>query len=112
MDGRPLGNVLVRFLPDPDNATTGPASAAAADAEGHFRLRCDDHRDGAVVGWHRVVIEDLLPYAAPRDDKSPPPAAPVRPRVPPAYGTSAGAPLLAEVKPGPQTIDLNLTGSR
>lgn len=112
LDGQPLGNVLLRFLPDPDHGTAGPLSAAAADAEGRFRLRCDDQRDGAVVGWHRVVVEDLLPYAVPRDDKAPSPAAPVRSRVPPAYGTSAGTPLLVEVKPGRQTVDLDLAGTR
>jgi len=84
---------------------------AAADAEGRFRLRCDDQRDGAVVGWHHVLVEDLLPYAVPRDEKSPPTAA-VRSRVPPAYGTSAGTPLLVEVKPGPQAVDLELTAGR
>lgn len=112
MDGRPLGNVLVRFLPDPDNATTGPASAGAGDAEGRFRLRCDDQRDGAVVGWHRVVVEDLLPYAVPRDEKAPSPAAAVRSRVPPAYTASASTPLRFEVKPGRQAIDLDLTAAR
>jgi len=103
---------LVAFLPDPAKGTTGPRSAAVTDAQGHFRLKCDDQRDGAVVGWHRIVVEDMAVYALPRKDNAPRLTAPVKPRFPAAYGSSADTPLLVEVRPEKASFDLRLEGSR
>jgi len=111
LDGNPLDNVLVCFLPDPAKGTAGPRSVAATDAQGHYRLRCDDRGEGAVIGWHRVVVEDLAPYVAPRDEKtSPGQTAPSR--VPSAYTTSANTPLSIEIKPDRQTVNLDLRSGR
>jgi hypothetical protein len=109
LDDRPLEGVLVVFLPDSAKGTEGPRSTAATDADGQYRLRCEDLRDGAVIGWHRVVVEDMAVYDEPRDEDTMP-ARPVRSRVPHVYTNPADSPLAAEVKPGEQTIDLHLTG--
>src|SRR5262249_23588724 len=59
--GRPLPDVEVRFLPDPEKGTTGRHSAARTDAQGRYRLAASDAgRDGAPVGFHRVCVYDLL----------------------------------------------------
>src|SRR5262245_60836265 len=65
-NGRPVPDVVVTFLPEPDSATRGLRATAQADGEGHFRLRSEDQNDGVVVGAYRVVIEDLAVYSAPR----------------------------------------------
>jgi hypothetical protein len=104
LKGAALTNVVVEFLPDPEKQTTGPRSTAVTDAQGRYRLRCDDQRNGAVVGWHRVVLidpEEERP-AQGQTRKSPP-------RVPSQYASAAGTPLRKEVKSGTQTIDLDLT---
>lgn len=108
IDGRPLENILVVFLPDPSEGTDGPAARGVTDAAGHYRLHCDDQRDGAVVGWHRVVLEDLTVYAAPRDEETT--AAPVggASRVPPTYSSSAATLLRVKVPPSGTTYDIEI----
>ncbi len=55
VDGQPLGQVFVVFIPeDPQQ----PQSTGVTDAEGRFKLRCNNRRSGAVVGQHRVTIVD------------------------------------------------------
>src|SRR4051794_33074290 len=56
MDGKPVPNVKIMFMPDPQKGTAGPFSAGLSDDEGHFKLTCEDERSGAVVGWHKVVL--------------------------------------------------------
>ena len=108
LDGRPLADVLVCFLPEPDKGASGPRSVAVSDADGHYRLRCDDQRDGAVLGWHRVFFEDMTLYLASRQDG----AGGARPalvsRLPPRYTTGTWTPFSFEVKAGAQVIDLDL----
>jgi len=107
LDGQPLTHVLIQFLPEPDRRTTGPQSRAASDPQGHYRLRCDDQRDGAVTGWHRVILEDMAIYDAPRREELPAKVGPPV-RVPSVYRSANTTPLRFEVKPGLQTIDLEL----
>jgi len=102
---RPLPNVLVTFLPDPTKGAAGPCSRAVTDAEGRYRLRCEDRRPGAVAGWHRVLIEDLSCYEADRKENAPP-AAPSR--VPDRYRSTTGTPLRKQVTSDLQPIDLDL----
>jgi hypothetical protein len=111
LDGRPAANVLVTFLPDPAKGTKGPRSAAATDAQGRYQLRCDDQRDGAVQGWHRVVIEDLALYSMPRDENPPRTKAPPRSRIPPVYCDPRQTPLQVEVSQGPQAHDIDVSST-
>jgi hypothetical protein len=102
---RPLDNARVSFFPDPDKGTPGRLSSAVTDAEGRYRLvyADDPTRDGASVGWHRVLVEDL--NAEDRDR----PRAERRPRADLKFASSSATPLRYEVRPGPQTIDLTVT---
>ncbi len=108
MDGKPLPNVVVQFLPDPEKATVGPLSAATSDDQGRVRLRAQDQREGAVVGWHRVLIGDPNEERPPQGQK-PKKAA----RVPARYATAAGTPVRLEVKAGgPQVVDVVLAAKQ
>src|SRR5262245_36844441 len=62
LDGVPMPEALVEFLPDPERGTHGPRSSGRTDAEGRFRLVCDDEREGAVVGFHRVLVQDVRTF--------------------------------------------------
>lgn len=64
--GRPLSNIQVRFLPDPEAGSDGPEAAAITDATGRFRLRTERIcRDGAVIGIHRVCLRPMtVPWKA------------------------------------------------
>ncbi len=111
LNGKPMPAALVEFLPDPEKGTTGPVSSATTDAVGLFRLMTSDQRDGAVVGFHRVLIQDARSIPKARSDFSmekPPEHVPSR--VPSSYSKAASTPLRdIEVKRGPQTLTLEVT---
>jgi hypothetical protein len=56
MDGAPLPNVMVQFVPDLDPKRQAPQSAGMTDENGHFTLTCDNKKPGAVLGKHNVVV--------------------------------------------------------
>src|SRR5262249_59754609 len=58
-DGKPLANVLVKFMPDLTKSNRGQFSEGTTDEEGRFRLVCYKQGLGAAVGWHRVVLADM-----------------------------------------------------
>lgn len=109
--GKPLANVLVTFLPDADQGGQGRRSSGKTDAEGRYRLQGEDGKPGAVVGRHRVVIEDLAIYAAPRSSDGTLLAKPPI-RFASEMTDPLRTPLRREVKEGPQTIDLDLEVAR
>ena len=119
LDGQPLPDVEVIFLPDPGTGTLGSSSSCYTDENGHYELRTHKGQSGAVIGTHRVCIRDLTtlplppmwdaddeaPQARPRAAKS----APKPSRVPLSYKSSEKTPLRAvEVKAGEQTLDFQL----
>lgn len=124
LDGKPLTDVQVVFLPDPELGGRGRRSTSLTDEKGRYRISSDMGQAGAPLGFHRVCITDLkagLPGVAPMqpDDN---PTGPVgirmedvvpknkpKSRFPEEYGDSARTPLRSiEVKPGAQVIDLDL----
>jgi hypothetical protein len=125
-DGKPLENVEVVFLPDPDLGSKGPRAAALTDKDGHYHLRSDKGQEGAVVGKYRVLLVDNATRrrfgapgvrppvgdggAAARGVKAPPPQPEKKEsRVPVRYGSARWTPLRGiEVKPGPNRHDFKV----
>lgn len=110
LNGAPLDNVQVEFLPDPEHGTTGPRSTGTTDAQGRFKLVGDDQRPGAAVGKHRVLIQDLKQWegiSPSREDSN----KPLKPsRLPARYTDVLSTPFKnIEVKPGGAPIKLALT---
>jgi hypothetical protein len=120
--GRPLRDIEVVFLADPDEGTLGPRATGRTDEAGHYRLRTDSGDDGAVAGKHRVVILDLeaskkqvvrsfrgrpSPEMAKRLQEQQKTTAEAL-RVPPHYASISDTPLRAEVRPEAQVIDLEV----
>ena len=117
-NGAPLENCLVIFLPQSGQGTPAGRSAGLTDSQGAYRLRFDDQREGVAIGPHRVTVQDLSVSIGVRrrdhgtvdaevhDDQPPPPVR--RSRVPQIYTSPASTPLQSEVKPGHQTIDLDV----
>jgi hypothetical protein len=114
MGKQPLKHVQIRFVPDPNKGTSGPSSMAITDAQGRYTLQCDNNKPGAVVGHHVVILLDALDVAQrPRRGEVPanssPPLSPADcSRVAAVYKTLRTTPLQVEVKPGKQTINLDL----
>lgn len=117
LGGKPLANVTIVFIPDKVQGPRVLQSTAQTDAQGIYRLTCDDGRPGAVVGPHTVAVRgDSRAAERDRDDPfTPTPAGqPLRPaqvqkQLPERYRSVATSPLKFEVKPGANTIDLPLT---
>ncbi len=87
LDGAPLRNALVVFVPQPRSrlGNPGPKSSGKTDEQGRFNLRVDGRREaGAVIGLHQVRILRLADGQAPAPE---PPA--VRTFKVPVKGTGA-----------------------
>jgi hypothetical protein len=132
LDGQPLPDVEVQFLPDPEQGTAGANASCYTDEQGRFTLRTERHHtDGALVGTHRVVFVDIAALPNPgelpgmgatrgREDAVGLAAVPRREqkpkknRVPPMYTDPNQTPYRTiEVKEGDQTLNFDLqTGRR
>jgi hypothetical protein len=97
IDGQPLPNVLVTFVPDAASDATPVRSMGMTDTAGEFELQSETQVRGAMLGRHRVTIEDMNVHAAPRDPDgtvlAPPP-----PRFPKRYSDLVGSPLNAHIE--------------
>jgi hypothetical protein len=102
-----LGKLLVTFLPEPEGGGKNLRASGTTDETGRYRLKSQDGTSRVPVGKYRVFFEDLSLYEAPRSEdgtilRKPPQ------RVPTQFLDPLQSPLRREVKPGLQTIDLDL----
>lgn len=101
-NGQPAAKVRVEFHPDAQAGTQGPTSVAETDADGRYTLAyatAERTGKGAVVGKHKVVLQDLK-MAESETGRG------VPVRFGPEYGTVLTTPLVRDVAAGDQTIDL------
>jgi hypothetical protein len=62
LDGEPLPQAIVEFIPELAEFGAQYNSRAITDAEGKFKLVCGKSKEpGAVIGKHRIVIRDYIP---------------------------------------------------
>ncbi len=62
INGNPVPEVMVRFLPDPEKDNLGRNSTGVTDENGKFVLKYggDSEKLGAAVGWHRICLIDIM----------------------------------------------------
>ncbi|MEM9644920.1 MAG: hypothetical protein AAF989_07990 [Planctomycetota bacterium] len=103
-NGEPADSILVNFMPDPEKQTEGGMSSAITDDEGRFELsyQGEGKGKGAAVGFHRVVVNDLVPENF-RGAGAPPES-----RVAPDLMSASRTRLRLEVKPGEQQFEIEL----
>jgi hypothetical protein len=99
LDGTPVPNVLVEFVPD-DPKTQFPPSSGLTDDKGHFQLMCDNQKSGAVIGKHNVVIQKG------RNERG---TSALALAIPDAYTMALKTPLQVEVTATEHNYDLNLS---
>ena len=59
LDGEPLADANLVFIPfqaSGEQDSFAPISVATTDAQGNYLLRITEQTEGAVVGWHYVLI--------------------------------------------------------
>ena len=105
--GKPTSQLSVRFLPEPSEGKETPASASGiTDQSGRYELKYyfkGQEGPGAAVGMNRVVVEDTRLGAIQQGQPIPPQLFSLD------YTSPVTTPLRFEVKPGEQTIDIDLT---
>ncbi|MBP3954816.1 hypothetical protein J8F10_05910 [Gemmata sp. G18] len=110
--GRPLANVEVVFLPDPEQGTSGPRSSGYTDDTGRYRLTTPGG-DGAAAGTHRVTVRDLTTVRGPFATVGNPATSPAAPkaRFAETYLSPSATPLKrVKVQPGRNVLNFDLTG--
>lgn len=108
--GRPLGQVVVTFVPDLGAPPGARRASGMSDAQGRFRLRGEDGRADLVAGPYRVIVEDVAVYAAPRAPDGTVLRIPA-PRFPARYGDPLQTPVQVQVRPEAQTVEVWLNDS-
>jgi hypothetical protein len=108
LDGVPVPNALVEFVPDVPEGTKVAHSSGVTDAKGVFQLtRNDNQRPGAAVGPHFVVV---IPGRAAQDRDDPNgPDRSATSQVPAVYMKAAQTPLTVEVTKEPKTYKLDMS---
>jgi hypothetical protein len=118
LNGNPLDNCLVTFLPEPGQGVKSLRSTGVTNRQGAYRLRFDNQQEGAAVGRHRVTVQDLsassgvvrrdhgVVDAEVHENTPPPPFR--RSRIPQSYMSSSDTPLRKEIRPGHQVLDLDI----
>lgn len=96
--GRPAADIMLQFVPDPQEGALRPTSFAVSDADGRFRLRTYDGKEGAVEGEHTVVLSDTLEERPAQGENATRP-----PRIDSKFGTVAGG-IRREVSDGGDPI--------
>ena len=117
LDGKPIPNVRIMFMPDPKKGTVGPISSGLSDDQGRYKLTCEDEREGAVIGWHKILVYNTgqnlfkTPRNGRRDDDAPAEKVkpkPPGPKVPEKYTASGKTPLDLEVVAGKNELEIPL----
>jgi hypothetical protein len=106
--GKPLDQIQVTFMPDPEKVNFGRSSTGVTNQNGEYSLKYGDKTDmnGAAVGWNRVVLSDIKAIESSRDEN------PIPRRFHSKYGRAAETTLVFEVAGGaPQTINIEVDDS-
>jgi hypothetical protein len=111
IDGAPLPNVMVEFVPDLDPQIQAPISRGYTDEAGHFKLAFENDKPGAVIGKHNVLIRQGRSASPGEEDRDPQKAAAKGPRVPAVYANPLQTPLQIEVTADKHDYPLTLSQS-
>jgi hypothetical protein len=110
LDGAPLANVFVQFVPDIDPKFQAPTAEAISDEKGQFQLTFNKQKPGAVIGKNYVVVFRGRAAVGGADDRDPQ-ARQVATGVPvpDAYRLAAKTPLFVTVTADQHTYPLKLS---
>ncbi len=107
LDGQPLPEILITFVPEAVGKDRPIRSMGMSDKQGKFILRAESQSSGAVLGEHRVVLEDLSILSAPRTADGTVVTYPPK-RFPEVYGDPLRTPLRVLVRESGEAITLTV----
>jgi len=115
LDGKPLADVEVQFIPEPDQGRGAVPASAYTNEAGRYRIEAGGS-GGVCVGTNRICVNDarlMMPGsgADPNDgtQQAAPKTGPRRSRVPDIYSDATRTPHRAvAIRAGVQTVDLAL----
>jgi hypothetical protein len=105
LDGKPLPNVLVQFIPVAEDGMQLPFSSAVTDVSGSFRMTAGNKKSGAVIGKHKVVIaaaDRQRPGRSSRDEDE-------GTELPAEYASATDSPIEIEVTAEKHNYEIALT---
>jgi hypothetical protein len=116
LNGKPLPNAKVQFIPQLQHFGAELNSVAVTDEKGFFLLTCLKGEPGAVVARHKVLVSEAPPpaeFRRPDGDTQERYANYLRGMtnrpIPQEYGSLRTTRLEVEVTPGQKTYELKLT---
>jgi hypothetical protein len=105
LDGKPLTSGTVRFVP-----AAGRSAKGEIQSDGTFRLGTYGETDGAMIGTHQVaIIAVQTDPDAPKDGRMIKGNPKVKSLIPKRYMAAATSGLTADVKPGGNEFNFDLT---
>lgn len=115
LDGKPLADVEVQFIPEAGQRGGESPASAYTDEAGHYRIEAGGS-GGVCVGPNRVCVNDaklMMPGGGTDPNDGTPGAVPKtgprRSRVPEIYSDATRNPYRAvAIRPGVQTVDFDL----
>lgn len=98
--GKPLTFGQIFFVPDRSRGTTGPMASSTINERGEFELETLPPQKGAVIGFHKVIVNCYK--ATPFDPNHPSPPLEEISLIPAKYGDENTTDLTAEVVKSPE----------
>ena len=114
LDGAPLANVVVEFVPNLKQDTQAPISTATTDASGHFQLMCANEKPGAIIGPHNVLIHGRRGGDSANNemDAQPTKSNTGNPTIPTIYQSAAKTPIKVDVTASQHSYEINVASGK
>lgn len=108
LDGKPLDRIQVEFWPE----VSGPTSYGLTDDQGRFTLASQDGaKKGAVVGKHKVILQDtsiIVDRRMGREVENVDVTQGKKPRILEEYANPISSTLSAEISPDKRNVDFDV----
>jgi len=112
LNGKPLPNVRVIFVPVVNEGALAVNSAGVTDGNGNFAMAADNKKKGAMIAKHKVVIVQGRTTSRSRDDEDETTTSnPSSEKLPAEYTDASRTPIEVDVTPNKHGYNFDLMTS-